>query len=239
MNVHWLQHVPFEGLGVIETWVRDRGHRLDCTRFWAGQRLPELACVDLLVVMGGPMGVCDEKRYPWLVEEKRFIREAADTGRTILGICLGAQLLAQVFGAEVHASTTREIGWFPVTCSDALPDWAAEFSEREMMVFHWHGDSFELPAGAVHLYASRCCANQGFAIDDRIVGLQFHAEMTETGIQALIDHCSDELEDVPENKQWIQPARQIIDNLHFIEPAQRYMGALLNQLECQTQSLRS
>lgn len=227
MRVHWLQHVQFEGLGSIEAWAGKHDHSLHATRLWAGDPLPEPDSIDMLVVMGGPMGVCDESGYPWLASEKQFIREVANKRTPMLGICLGAQLVASVCGARVSANPHKEIGWFYVTPAEAMPTWVTDIFTQRMVMFHWHGDTFELPPSAVPLGASEACGNQGFVLNDRIVGLQFHPEITMTGVNALIEQCGDELIDAP----WIQTAEQIRAGEGFIEPAHQFMGQLLNHLQ--------
>ena len=114
LRIHYLQHVPFEGPGYIESWAMVRGHRLTSTRLYAGQRLPAAEELDWLVILGGPMNVYEENRYPWLAREKRFIGEALHGGKVVIGICLGAQLLASVLGAKVTRNPCVEIGWYPV-----------------------------------------------------------------------------------------------------------------------------
>jgi len=114
MRVHWLQHVPFEGLGSIAAWLESRNAETSRTRMWTGGRLPPLHGIDWLVIMGGPMSVNDEERHPWLVHEKRFIAEAIAQDKTVLGICLGAQLIASSLGARVRPNREREIGWYPI-----------------------------------------------------------------------------------------------------------------------------
>lgn len=194
LRLHSLQHVAFEDLAAIAPWTLARGGRCTTTRLFAGDPLPDLASIDWLVVMGGPMNVHDEERYPWLAAEKRFIDRALAAGKTVLGICLGAQLIAAVLGAEVVRGTHPEIGWFPVVKAPeadqtavgrALPD---TFS-----AFHWHGDTFELPRGAVSLGSSAACACQGFIHAERVVALQFHLETTAHSAAALIRHCADEI----------------------------------------------
>ena len=148
MHIHWLQHVPFEGLGIIDTWAAGYGHTLSSTRFWQGGGLPAPDSMDMLVVMGGPMGVNDEADYPWLEEEKTFIRQAVEQERVILGICLGAQLLASVSGASVYPHHEKEIGWFPVTLDSSAPGWVKNIFPPVFTAFHWHGDAFDIPETA-------------------------------------------------------------------------------------------
>ncbi len=194
LRIHWLQHVPFEGLGSIEGWVKRTGHRLTGTRLWNTETLPAAADIDWLIVMGGPMGVGDEGRFDWLVPEKRFIEACLAAGKRVLGICLGAQLIAEALGAKVAPNPVPEIGWFPVRFDQSIcvdSGWTV-FPET-LTVFHWHGDRFEIPPGAYLLAASTACDRQAFAFGDRVLGLQFHLETTEEGAAALIEHCKEEL----------------------------------------------
>ncbi|MCG8378009.1 MAG: type 1 glutamine amidotransferase, partial [Proteobacteria bacterium] len=112
MNIHFLQHVPFEGLGSIENYINEKSHHLSCSRLYLDQELPSVNDLDWLFVMGGPMGIYDEDQYPWLDREKKFIKQCIDSGKIVLGFCLGAQLIADVLGAKVYKNQYREIGWF-------------------------------------------------------------------------------------------------------------------------------
>jgi len=114
MRAHWFQHVSFEGLGSIELWLDSNGYEVTFTRFFESADLPDPDAIDLLVVMGGPMSVNDEDQFPWFVSEKRFIREIIESGKPVLGICLGAQLIANALGANVYPNPVKEIGWFPI-----------------------------------------------------------------------------------------------------------------------------
>ena len=224
MHIHWLQHVPFEGLGTIQHWSEQNGHYLSCTRFWAEDRLPEPDSLDLLIIMGGPMGVHDEPHYPWLAREKEFIRRTIDQKKTILGICLGAQLLASACGAAVYPNQEKEIGWFPITRAPSVSGWVSEVFPAESMMFHWHGDTFDIPESGDLICSSEACRNQGFVVEDRLIGLQFHPEMTNQGISALIDNCGNELSVA----NWIQPERKLREGTRFMQPANLIMKKLLN-----------
>ena len=114
MRAHYFQHVPYEGLGCITGWLESRAARVTGTRFFESPRLPDPAQVDFLIIMGGPMSVNDEATLPWLRAEKRFIAETIAAGKTVLGICLGAQLIASALGARVYRNPEPEIGWFPI-----------------------------------------------------------------------------------------------------------------------------
>ena len=225
MHIHWLQHVPFEGLGMIRTWAAQSGHTLSCTRLWAADELPEPGSMDLLLVMGGPMGVHDERVYPWLVAEKKFISRAVDEKRVILGICLGAQLLASVCGAAVYRLSEKEIGWFPVTREKSgIPKWVGEILPDQLTMFHWHGETFDIPESAVLFCSSSACRNQGFIIDDRIIALQFHPEMTSEGVAALVDNCRSELV----TSLWVQNEEQILNGHGYMTATNKVMEKLLD-----------
>jgi GMP synthase-like glutamine amidotransferase len=190
MRLEAFLHVPFEGVGSIETWARDQGHALSATHWYAGETPAAAAEYDLLVVMGGPMGVYDEKDHPWLAAEKRAIESAVAGGKAVLGICLGAQLVSVVLGGSVGRNPVPEIGWFPVTMTEAgLAEPVLAGFPRTFYAFHWHGDTFAIPPGAVHAASSAACANQAFVYQGRVIGLQFHLETTPAGMQRLIKHC--------------------------------------------------
>jgi GMP synthase-like glutamine amidotransferase len=192
-----LTHVPFEGPGAIEDWAAARGHGLSRIALHRGETLPRVGDVDALVVMGGPMGADDEARFSFLADEKALLRACIEARRPVLGVCLGAQLLARTLDARVTAQGYREIGWFPLRWSAAARR-VPGFSHvpAESTVFHWHGDTFAVPAGTVPLASSGACASQGFATPDgRVVGLQFHVEMRDEDVRALVDSGRHELAD--------------------------------------------
>lgn len=205
MRLHYLQHVPFEGLGSIASWAKARRAQISCTRLFAGETCPSPDEIDLLVILGGPMGVYDEDEYPWLAREKEFLKRAIDSKTRVFGVCLGSQLIAEVLGAKVYPNEHQEIGWFPI---EAVQTHGAIGSllARVGDVFHWHGDAFDLPDSATHLAESRACQNQAFSIGNRVLAFQFHLETTHTAAQALIDHCGHEIVNAP----YIQPACEIL-----------------------------
>jgi GMP synthase-like glutamine amidotransferase len=207
VKIHYLQHVPFEGPGAIAEWARTRDHALTGTCVYQESLLHDIATLDWLIVLGGPMNIYEEAVHPWLVQEKRFIKSAVDAGKRVLGICLGAQLIAHVLGARVNLDACREIGWYPVGLTDAgrrapaLAGLAATFD-----AYHWHSDTFEIPSAAVHAASSHACCNQAFIYQERVVGLQFHLETTRQGADLLIEHCG--TPDSPEARAMVaDPAR--------------------------------
>lgn len=191
MKAHVLQHVPFEGIGSIGSWLSARDARISYSRFFESSSLPELQGLDLIIAMGGPMSVTDEAEFPWLKSEKLFIREAITRGLPVVGICLGAQLIASSLGARVYANDKKEIGWFEI---EATPCTHEVFCfPKRTTVFHWHGETFDLPAGAVRLAKSAGCANQAFQVGENVIGLQFHLETTLGGVDSMINNCRREL----------------------------------------------
>jgi GMP synthase-like glutamine amidotransferase len=195
MRVHVLQHLPFEDLGSIASALKARGAQIRHTRFFENGQLPALDGIDLIIAMGGSMSVNDEQEFPWLKPEKQFIRDAISRDISVLGICLGAQLIASALGARVYANPCKEIGWFQVR-GIPVPEGAFSFP-KECMVFHWHGETFDLPEGAIRLAESDACRNQAFQIKRNVIGLQFHLETTHENASALAQNFRDELLPAP------------------------------------------
>jgi GMP synthase-like glutamine amidotransferase len=194
MRIQCLQHVPFEGPAAIDDWARDRGISVNYTRFYESHTLPDIAAFDLLVVMGGPMSVNDEGTYKWLQEEKYLISKSIGADKAVLGICLGAQLIASALGARVYRNEEREIGWLTVekTEEGILTPFLNGFP-KELTVLQWHGETFDLPANAVPLFWSDACEQQAFLYSDRVLALQFHMEATQESLKELVEHARADL----------------------------------------------
>jgi GMP synthase-like glutamine amidotransferase len=195
MKIHCIQHVEFETLGTIVEWIEGRGHSLSTTHLYKNQSFPNLDNFDLLIIMGGPMNIYEYEKYPWLREEKTFIKEVIDAGKAVLGICLGAQLVADILKAKIFKNKYKEIGWFPVLTvkQEKFETPLLEGIPKELIAFHWHGDTFKLPENAVRIFESEACNNQGFIYKNRVVGLQFHLEMNNRTIGNVIENCRNEL----------------------------------------------
>ena len=227
LSIHALTHVPFEGLGCIEQWIHSNNHLLTHTHLYEDHHFPEVTEIDWLIIMGGPMGVYDDVEYPWLAEEKIFIRQAIDAGKTIIGICLGAQLIAEALGARVYPNDQKEIGWFDVKLSETAQKHPLfENFEKQFHVFHWHGDTFDIPFGGETWISSDRCANQAFLIHEKVLGLQFHLEVTEQSLHAMVDHGNEEL--VVNNS--IQSSETILGETNYIDDNNRKMFQLLDYL---------
>lgn len=227
-RIHYFQHVPFENLGAIETWARRCGHQISNTAFHEGGQPPDMETMDWLIVIGGPMGVYDEPAYPWLVAEKKAIEQAVAAEKVVLGICLGAQLIAHVLGAAVTPNPHKEIGWFPIELDSRFSDHPmAKGLPRKWETFQWHGDTFALPDNAVPVAASEACGHQGFVYEGQVVGLQFHMEVTRQGARELVRHCAHEIKEAP----FVQSKAQILDDLAPYEQNHNLLEKLLNYLD--------
>ena len=227
LRIHWLQHVAFEGLGAIAPWARRSGHVLSGTRVYADEALPAVDTFDWLIVMGGPMGVYETDRHPFISAEIDLIGAAIGAGKRVLGICLGAQLMAAALGARVYPSGQREIGWFtvePAPDSDTSP--FGGVLTGPLTVFHWHGDTFDLPAGAVRLAHSRICTQQAFGYGTRALALQFHPEMDPPGVAALTDTFGARLRPGAS----VHSADQMRAGQAHFAPAQRLLETWLSRL---------
>ena len=176
------------------------------------------------------MGACDDDRFPWLTAEKRFIEQAVKADKPVLGICLGAQLLAAVSGARVYRNRHKEIGWLPITLTDeARRSPVFSLLPGRFAVFQWHGDTFDIPPGAVRIAESEACQNQGFMCGPKVIGLQFHLESTETSISELVRHCADDLTEGP----YVQGAAEILGGRKHFAVAHAALSQILHHL-CNT-----
>lgn len=198
MRLHVIKHVPFEGPALIAEWAEERGHQVT-EAFALTEEHPPLADVDFVVVMGGPMAADDHEASPWLAAEKRWIAEAISADKLVLGVCLGAQIVAEAIGGRIRRNQYPEIGWYPVRGSRRSEDDPVWWSFPDVLVVgHWHGDTFDLPDGVAPALSSDATANQAFSANGgRVVGLQFHLEWTPEALESLVDECIDELNGTP------------------------------------------
>lgn len=224
-----LQHIAVEGPGRLAPFLEHRGWRLETVALYAGAQLPEQpAAYQAIIVMGGPMGVYDDAVYPFLRQEHDFLQQAITQDVPLLGICLGSQLLAKALGARVYRNPQQEIGWYPVDLTPAgLADPLFAGVTSPVRVFQWHGDAFELPAGATALASSPLCTHQAFRYGNRVYGLLFHLELTPEMIHGWLETFRDELAGV---RGTIAPERIVADMPRYVEPYQQVSTQVFTNL---------
>lgn len=206
MKVLAFRHVPFEHLGLIESAFDSRGVSFEYADLYSdGTPLPNPENYSGLVFMGGPMSANDA--LPWLAREIKWIEQAVRRGQPVLGVCLGAQLIAKALGARVYRNPVKEIGWFDIEfTAEAAGDRLFSAAAGRELVFHWHGETFDLPPGAVHLAFSDACRHQAFRLGQNTYGLQFHLEVTPA---MIADWCEQDANcgDVRELAEPLDPKR--------------------------------
>ena len=229
MRLHYLQHVPFENPGSILTWAKENNWVITNTQLYNHDPLPKQEEFDWLVVMGGPMNIYEEEKYPWLADEKKFLRAAIASGKVIIGLCLGGQLIADVIGGKVTQNPCKEIGWLPVRLSEeALSSPLFSFFPKQPIVFQWHGDTFSvLPEDAKCIAESDGCKQQAFVYKNRVFGFQYHLENTLSIIKGLVENCGDEM--VPD--VYVQTPEELLAHPEYIEQDNKWMHMFLTQLE--------
>ncbi len=228
MRIICLEHVAFEGPGAIEDWAQARGHEFERVRLHQPDPThPGEA--DLVIIMGGPMGVHDEDTYSWLAEEKHFIAAKIEQGAAVLGVCLGAQLLTDVLGGDVTHAPEPEIGWYPVTLNDdgRASGVLGRLPER-FDALHWHGDTFSIPSGATRLASSAACPNQAYEYDSgRVVAVQFHLECTHDSLATLIDEASADLATVG---PWVSSAEEMLARPEKFQDSRGLLFTMLDSM---------
>jgi GMP synthase-like glutamine amidotransferase len=228
MRVHYIQHVEYENLANIEGWLKERGHKLTKTLLFKNQPLPDVKSFDWLIIMGGPMNIYEHKKYPWLVREKQFIKKAVKAGKTVLGICLGSQLLSDCLGGKVTGNKHREIGFFPVKLTKQGKE-SAIFRGLlpEFIAMHWHGDTFSIPKGAKRLAQSKGCRNQAFSYKERVFGLQFHFEYLPGHIKVFLK----DPQNVLRPDKYVQRSSEILKNKAGYTAIKTVMHKILGNIE--------
>lgn len=212
MKIHVLQHEPMVGPGFIGEWAKAKGHELKIIRADLGEAFPSRDEVHFLIILGGQPGVYEEEKHPWLVGEKEWVHSISQNGKHVFGICMGAQLLADIYGATVKEAAHKEIGWWPVRFHGAenrhpllagMPD--------EATFFQFHKDTFTIPESAVLQAENEAFSNQAFTIGEKILALQFHPEMDEE----ILRYAMDELGHSIQEDKFIQPPEKILKEHHF------------------------
>ena len=216
-----LQHVKSEGLGIIGKALGQRGIAVDFLKIFKGDRIPKsINGYDGLIVLGGPMGVYEEDVYPFIKDEITLIKNALKNNVTVLGICLGAQLLAKAAGADVYKGKKKEIGWYKVELTDeGKRDGLFIGLPEEFTALQWHGDTFDIPENSKRLALSELFPHQIIKVGKNAYGLQFHLEVTEEMIKEWIDVNDKELASV---KAYINPKKILKDTPEHIETIHNY-----------------
>jgi GMP synthase-like glutamine amidotransferase len=198
MNVLITKHVDIEGPGLIEDCLRQEKIPYQILSLESSLHLPKLDNLTHIVILGGPMNVHEEDRYPFLREEDLFIKEAIQRGKSILGICLGAQLIAKALGAKVFKASVKEIGWHDVSLTriGSIDPFFSRF-QKTFPVFQWHEDTFDIPHGAILIATSSRVPSQAFRYGDKAYGLQFHLEVTQEMIRDWMETYEEEFEGLP------------------------------------------
>jgi GMP synthase (glutamine-hydrolysing) len=228
IKIHCLQHVPFETPAFLVSVAKDLGTEITITKLFNDDDFPTLDSFDILIVLGGPMNINDEDVYPWLKSEKDYIKKAINKDKKILGICLGAQLLASILGAKITTNRFKEIGWYPISLTtEAMAATIIKSIPATFTTFHWHGDTFEIPADSIRICSSQACVNQGFIYKEHVVGLQFHLEATHKSINDLLENCGTELI----NGKYIQNRDDLLCNTEkYVEQNNSILVQIFNNL---------
>ena len=228
MRIHCLQHVKFENPGTILEWATQNNHSIGYTYFFESQfTWPDLDAVDALIIMGGSMNTDELEKYHWLIGEQILIREAIKAGKKILGICLGAQLIAAASGCKVYQGTEKEIGFFPIQFSNTALDLDLfNHFYNPYTVFHWHGDTFDLPESAVLIASTAICKHQAYLIGNSVLGLQFHLEMNEAVVEAMMRFDGQELD---ASASQIQTREKIKEGFTYLQQNKKDIFLLLDK----------
>lgn len=194
MNILFVLHAPFERPGFIETWAKKHNYKTQEVSPYKNEKCPDINEFDFLVVMGGPQSTLSIDKAPYLHDEIDLIKRAIKANKRILGVCLGAQLLAEALGAKTECSPNREIGMYQIELLEAAQDdpvFGSFPSKFNMM--HWHSDMPGIADGAILLAKSEGCPRQAFRYGDRIYGFQCHFELTKELVNEMIEHCGNDL----------------------------------------------
>ena len=220
-------HVPYEGPGIILDWISNKGHHLNYTRFYDGNTLPDASTVDMLIIMGGPMDVFDFHIHSWMEDEIEWVKDFIKSGKPVLGICLGAQIITAALDGEVYPGPHKEIGWHNLQFLPSLGDYKiCRDLPTTHKVFHWHGDTFDIPDGATRIAGSHAFPNQGFIHGNHVVALQFHLEVTPESVRELVDNCREELVD----ESFIQSEKEILSEQSYFKTNQQVLLQFLDYL---------
>ncbi|AKB44876.1 type 1 glutamine amidotransferase [Methanosarcina vacuolata] len=236
MRIHCLQHLKNDTLGSIGTWIDDKEYKLTKTLLYENSFFPAPEEFDLLLIMGGTMSIYQEEEYSWLKPEKEFVKTVIEDGKPVLGSCFGAQMISEVLGGKVTKNPYKEIGWHTVrSIEENIEQSPSELKDSklpscmfpEFTGFMWHGDTFEIPAGAVKLFESEACPNQGFIYNGNVLGLQFHPEANRQWVRNLIRDSGHDLV----SGKYIQSEKEILGQESFFDSSRNLAFSLMNWFE--------
>lgn len=227
-KIQIVMNVPFVGAGNIKDWAQRNDFTLEYTRLYNGEELPDVGEFDMAAVMGGTMNIYETEQYPWLEDEKLWLKKVVEAEIPVIGICLGAQLLADVLGGRVERNEHKEIGAFEICrINTALEDNLLTGLPEKFFAFQWHGDRFILPEGATLLAESQACRYQAFQYKKHVLGLQFHLDYSVESLQTMFEFCSDDLAGTGE---YVQTREDIMAAAGYAEDARRYLADILDRL---------
>ena len=226
MRIHIIQHLAHEHAASIIDWAKKNNHVLSYTcLFYEQFAFPSTEEFDMLIILGGTMGAYEEEKFSWLSVEKNFITKAVEANKLVLGICLGSQILAEALGSKAYPHLEKEIGFFPIyKTADGIQDPSLKDIPGSWTVFHWHGDTFDLPEGATHLFFSDACKNQGFK-KGSCYGFQFHGEINNELLLAMISHERSELR----KNSFVQSETEIL-TYTVIDENIKYFNSFLDEI---------
>jgi GMP synthase-like glutamine amidotransferase len=229
MQIAILEHAAHETPANILPWAETNGHEVQRIKLYDGEKLPAPEANDAVIVMGGPMGVHDEEKFPWLQDEKAFLKKARDAGKKLVGFCLGSQLLADLLGAKILKAPYKEIGWFTLELTpEAKQAPLFEGIESPFLAFQWHGDTFELPAGALPVARGNVVKEQGFVVGDQILALQFHPEVNWDEVARWIKQGTAEMNEAAKNPYIQRPYQLLASPERFVQ-AEAMLHTLLDR----------
>jgi GMP synthase-like glutamine amidotransferase len=227
MHLHYFQHNHFEDLGFIGDWAKNNNFTISVTRFDLKPELPLLQDFDWLVIMGGAMGVHDTDQYPWILEEIEFIKAAIHSGKIVIGVCLGSQMIASALGAKVYKNSEPEMGFWPIIFSQqAQQDIVFRHFPAKFDVMHFHFDTFTLPEGAILIASSTITPVQAFRFGTNVFALQFHSELTESNLPVFIKELETEI--IP--GQLVQNPHEMLKKINYCSINNRIFSKVLDEI---------
>ena len=220
------QNEECEHLGVFSKILNENNISYQYIKLYEEEEIPNLNDYSAIIILGGPMNVYEERKYPFLKKENSSIKEALKINKPMLGICLGAQIIARAAGAKVYPAKRKEIGWFTLNLTTGgIENDVFRGLERQFTVFQWHGDTFDIPSGSIKLAKSNLFPNQAFSIGKTIYALQFHLEVTKKMILEWVNRYEDELVTL---KEEVDPDKMLKSSEHHIQPLNNHAFLLFS-----------